>query len=64
MIAEVEAAGKLADMIRQLARIIAGRNETRQAKRNLLDPLMMRFGWKQASKADPATLRGASPKQA
>jgi pilus assembly protein CpaE len=64
MIAEVEAAGKLADLIRDLARIIAGRNETRQAKRNLLDPLMMRFGWKQASKADPATLRGASPKQA
>ncbi len=64
MIAEVEAAGKLADLIRDLARIIAGRNETRQAKRNLLDPLMTRFGWKQASKADPATLRGASPKQA
>jgi pilus assembly protein CpaE len=64
MIAEVEAGGKLADLIRDLARIIAGRNETRQAKRNLLDPLMMRFGWKQASKADPATLRGASPKQA
>ncbi|MGH6935688.1 MAG: AAA family ATPase [Methylocella sp.] len=64
MIAEVEAGGKLADLIRELARIIAGRNETRQAKRNLLDPLIMRFGWKQASKADPATLRGASPKQA
>ncbi len=63
MIAEVEAAGKLADMIRDLARKITGRNEMRKAKRNLLDPLMMWFGRKQASKADPGALRGASPNQ-
>jgi pilus assembly protein CpaE len=63
MIAEVEAAGKLAGMIRDLARKITGRNEPRKAKRNLLDSLMMRFGRKQASKADPGALRGASPSQ-
>jgi hypothetical protein len=58
LIAEVEATGKLADMIRDLARKVTGRNETHQAKRNILDPLMTRFGWKQASKADPAAVRG------
>jgi len=63
MIAEVEAAGKLADVIRDLARRITGQNEMRKAKRNLLDPLIMRFGRKQAFKADPGPLRGASPNQ-
>jgi pilus assembly protein CpaE len=63
MIAEVEAAGKLADMIRDLARKITGRNEMGKAKRNLLDPLIMWFGRKQGSKANPGALRGASPNQ-
>jgi pilus assembly protein CpaE len=63
MIAEVEAAGKLADMIRDLARKITGRNEPRKVKRNLFDPLIMWVGRKQGSKADPGALRGASPNQ-
>jgi pilus assembly protein CpaE len=63
MIAEVEAAGKLAGVIRDLARRITGQNEMRKAKRNFLDPLMMRFGRKQASKADSGPLRAASPNQ-
>jgi pilus assembly protein CpaE len=63
MIAEVEPAGKLAGMIRDLARKITGRNEMRNAKRNLLAPLMMRFGRKPASTADSSALRGASPNQ-
>jgi pilus assembly protein CpaE len=63
MIAEVEAAGKLADMIRDLARKFTGRNEPRKVKRNLFDPLIMWFGRKQASNADPGALRGASPNQ-
>jgi hypothetical protein len=32
-----------------LTRIVAGRAESRKAKRNLLDPLMMRLGRKKAS---------------
>lgn len=63
MIAEVEPAGKLAGMIRDLARKITGRNEMRKAKQNILAPLMMRFSRKQASKTDPGALRGASPNQ-
>jgi pilus assembly protein CpaE len=63
MIAEVEAAGKLADMIRDLARKITGRNEPRKVKRNFLDPLIMWFGWKQTSKAASGALRGASSNQ-
>ncbi|MGB8899709.1 MAG: AAA family ATPase, partial [Methylocella sp.] len=63
MIAEVEPAGKLTGKIRDLARKITGRNEMRNAKRNLLAPLMMRFGRKPASTADSGALRGASPNQ-
>jgi hypothetical protein len=63
MIAEVEPAGKLAGKIRDLARKITGRNEMRNAKRNLLASLMMRFGRKPASTADSGALRGASPNQ-
>jgi len=63
MIAEVEAAGKLAGMIKELARKFTGRNEMRKAKRNFLAPLIRGFGGKQASKADPGALRGASPNQ-
>jgi pilus assembly protein CpaE len=63
MIAEVEAAGKVVGMIRDLALKITGRTEMRKAKRNLLDPLIMRFGRKQASKADRGALHGASPTQ-
>jgi pilus assembly protein CpaE len=61
MIAEVEAAGKLAEMITDLARKITGRNEPRKAKRNLLDHLMMWSGRKRGARADPVALRGASP---
>jgi pilus assembly protein CpaE len=63
MIAEVEAAGKLADMIRDLARKITGRNEMGKAKRNLLDPLLMWFGSNQTTKTEAGALRGASPNQ-
>lgn len=63
MIAEVEAAGKLAGMFKDLARKITGLTERRKAKRNLLDPLTMWFGSNQASKAGPGALRGASPNQ-
>ncbi|MGH6841967.1 MAG: AAA family ATPase [Methylocella sp.] len=63
MISEVEPAGKLAGMIRELARKIIGRNEMRKAKRNLFAPVMMRFSRKLASKADPGVMRGASPNQ-
>ncbi|MCI0736589.1 MAG: CtpF protein, partial [Beijerinckiaceae bacterium] len=49
MIAEVEASGKIAGIIRNLTRAIAGQTETRKAKRNLLDPLMVRFIRKKAS---------------
>jgi pilus assembly protein CpaE len=53
MIAEVEANGKIAATIRDLARKITHRNQPRKAKRNLLDPLMMRFARKAASRAEP-----------
>jgi pilus assembly protein CpaE len=49
MIAEVGAAGKTAATIRELTRKIIGRNNTRKAKRNFLDPLMVRFSRKKAS---------------
>jgi len=46
MIAEVEPAGKIAGIFRELTRKISGRPETRKAKRN---PFMMRFIRKKAS---------------
>jgi pilus assembly protein CpaE len=49
MIAEVEAMGKTAARIRELTQKIIGRNEARKAKRNFLDPLMVRFSRKKAS---------------
>jgi pilus assembly protein CpaE len=54
MLAEVEANGKIAGTIRDLARKITHRNELRKAKRNLLGPLMMRLGRKSASRAAPS----------
>ena len=48
MIAEVEASGKTAAAIRELTRKIIGRDD-RKAKRNFLDPLMVRFSRKKAS---------------
>jgi len=48
MIAEVEAAGKAAATIRELSRKIIGRNDTHKAKRNFLNPLMVRFSRKKA----------------
>ncbi len=49
MIAEVDAAGKTAATIKELTRKIIGRNDPRKAKRNFLDPLMVRFSRKKAS---------------
>ncbi len=49
MIAEVEAASKVAEMLSELARIVAGRSEIRKAKRNILEPFMQRLGRKKAS---------------
>lgn len=63
MIAEVEAAGKIAGMFKELARKITGQTERRKAKRNLLDPLLMWFGSNQTTKTETGTLRGASPNQ-
>jgi pilus assembly protein CpaE len=48
MIAEVEASEKTAAAIRELTRKIIGRDD-RKAKRNFLDPLMVRFSRKKAS---------------
>ncbi|MCI0466511.1 MAG: hypothetical protein L0Y57_05830 [Beijerinckiaceae bacterium] len=49
MIAEVEAMGKTAGIIRELSRKLAGRTESRKVKRSLFDPLKARFGRKKAS---------------
>lgn len=57
MIAEVEAGSKIADTIRDLARKITHRTEPRKTKRNLLAPLMMRFGRKTVSRAEPSASR-------
>ena len=57
MLAEVEAGGKIAATIRDLARKITHRNEPRKAKRNLLEPLMMLLGRKPASRAAPSASR-------
>jgi hypothetical protein len=48
MIEEVEPTSKIVGLIRDLARKIIGRNETPKAKRNLLDPLMMRLSRRKA----------------
>ena len=57
MIAEVDAAGRIAGTIRDLAGKITHRNEPRKVKRNLLKPLMMRFGRTSASRAASSTPR-------
>ncbi|HUZ91870.1 MAG TPA: CtpF protein [Methylocella sp.] len=57
MIAEIEAGGKIAGTMRELARKITHRNEARKVKRNLLDPLLARFGRKTASRAAPSASR-------
>jgi len=57
MIAEVEAGSKIAGTIRDLARKITHRTEPRKTKRNLLAPLMMRFGRKTVSRAVPSASR-------
>jgi pilus assembly protein CpaE len=57
MIAEVEANGKAADTIRDLARKMTHRDEPRKAKRNLLETLMMRFGRKPVLRAEVGALR-------
>lgn len=49
MIAELEPANKINEGLSELARIVAGRSEILQTKRNLLDPLMLRLGRKKAS---------------
>jgi pilus assembly protein CpaE len=49
MIAEVEAAHKIAEMFSQLARAVAGRTEIRKPKRNILDPFIQKLARKKAS---------------
>jgi pilus assembly protein CpaE len=49
MVAEVEAAHKIAEMFSQLARGVAGRTEIRKPKRNILDPFIQKFSRKKAS---------------
>ena len=49
MIAEVEAASKVAETIKALARIVTGRTELRKAKRTLLDPFIVKLGLRKAS---------------
>ena len=49
MIAEVEAASKIADSLMALARIITGKAELRKAKRGMLQPFMERLKRKKAS---------------
>ncbi len=49
MIAEVEAASKIADSLMALARIITGKAELRKAKRSMLQPFMERLKRKKAS---------------
>ena len=67
MVDEVEAGGKIAGTIKDLARKITHRNEPRRAKRNLLAPLMMRFGRKPSSRVEPRASRysraGHDPKK-
>jgi pilus assembly protein CpaE len=57
MIAELDAHSKSVGTIRDLARKITHRNEPRKAKRNFLEPLMMRFGRKPASRTASGALR-------
>jgi pilus assembly protein CpaE len=49
MIAEVDAAHKIAEMFSELARVVSGRTEVRKPKRNLLDPLLQKIVRKKAS---------------
>lgn len=49
MIAEVEPTSKVNETIAELARIVTGRAEIRKAKKNLLEPLKLRFGLSKAS---------------
>jgi pilus assembly protein CpaE len=49
MVAEVEAAHKIAEMFSQLARGVAGRTEIRKPKRNILDPFIQKLSRKKAS---------------
>ena len=55
MIGEVDAAGKVAEMIAGLARSVAGRTEMRRARRPLFEPLMARFAGKSTGAAKKAS---------
>jgi pilus assembly protein CpaE len=48
MIAEIDANGKIAEIFCDLANEMAGRGETRKAKRSLLDPIIAKFVRKKA----------------
>jgi pilus assembly protein CpaE len=48
MIAEVDAAHKIAEMLSEVSRLVTGRSEVRRSKRTLLEPLMSRFTRKRA----------------
>lgn len=49
MIAEVDAACKVATQIAEIARVVCGRNEVKRQKKTLFDPLVARFVRKKAS---------------
>jgi pilus assembly protein CpaE len=48
MIAEIEAASKVAASFAELSRVVTGRAETKKSKRSLLDPILARLGRKKA----------------
>jgi pilus assembly protein CpaE len=48
MIAEIEANGKIAEILANLASVVAGRADMRKPKKGLLDPLMAKFVLKRA----------------
>lgn len=49
MIAEIEAGGKTAELIGQIARVVTGRAEARRHKKTLLDPIVARLARRKAS---------------
>jgi pilus assembly protein CpaE len=51
MIAEIDANGKTAEILADLARSVTGKVEFKKAKRGLLDPLMSALGRKKARAA-------------
>ena len=49
MIAEIDAASKIAETFNELAMIVTGKAESKKAKRSLFDPILLKLGRKKAS---------------